>query len=191
MFGSVGLGLGSVPLIAWIGVSPIILMQESHLSVFAYALWQFPVFLASIAGTIVMRALTHILNLSRLTLLGAYGMALSALITFSAIFLLKGHYSAIILGTSCYAFSWSFTSSPLTRLTLFSTFIPKGTASAVMNLILMLIIALGNQIAGFLYIYYKNLSFNLFCAAIGIIYLFFYYLYYKNSIRFEANKEEI
>lgn len=190
MFGAVGLGVGTIPIIAWIGVSPVILMQESHLSVFSYALWQMPVFLASTAGNLGMRILTHFFTLSRITFIGTICMALSALITILAIYLFDKHYSAIIIGICCYAFSWGLASSPLTRLTLFSTFIPKGTASAVMNLTLMLIIALGNQTAGFLYIYYHNLSFSLFCGIAGILYVYFYYLFYKNSFHLEKEEEE-
>jgi DHA1 family multidrug/chloramphenicol efflux transport protein-like MFS transporter len=107
-------------------------------------------------------------------------MGLSAALMVLCIFILNIHYIAIIIGISCYAFAWGLTSGPLTRLTLFSTFIPKGTASAVMNLTLMLWIAAGNQIAGFLYVYYKNISFSLFCGAAGGIYIVFYGLFYKN-----------
>jgi DHA1 family multidrug/chloramphenicol efflux transport protein-like MFS transporter len=180
MYGAMGLGWGSVPIIAWIGLSPVILMQESHLSVFSYALWQMPVFMASTIGNLVMRNLTHFINLSRLVLIGTVVMGLSAALMVLCIFILNIHYIAIIIGISCYAFAWGLTSGPLTRLTLFSTFIPKGTASAVMNLTLMLWIAAGNQIAGFLYVYYKNISFSLFCGAAGGIYIVFYGLFYKN-----------
>ncbi len=188
IYGATGLGVGAIPLIAWIGVSPLILIQESHLSILSYALWQIPVFVASTIGNLVMRHLSNFVSLTRLTLIGSYGMGLSTLITVLAIFLLQGHYMAIIIGVCCYAFSWGLTSGPLTRLTLFSTFIPKGTASAGMNLILMLLVAAGNQIAGYLYADYKNFSFSLFCSVAGILYILLYYLFYKNLMRFEESK---
>jgi DHA1 family multidrug/chloramphenicol efflux transport protein-like MFS transporter len=189
MFGAISLGMGGVPLIAWIGVSPLILMKGSHLSAFSYAMWQIPIFMASTFGTLLMRYLTRFMPLRRLIRVGALFMLLSAIITCLLSFLVnKRHYIAIVFGISCFGFSWGLTSGGLTRLTLYSTSVPKGTASALMNLILMIIIALGNQIAGRLYTNHNNLNFSLFCALIGIIYVILYYFFNKNFVYFSEKK---
>lgn len=178
MFGTVSLGVGMIPIIAWIGVSPLILMQEGHLTLFAYALWQIPVFIACIVGSLSMRWLTRYMTLSRLAYVGSISMLLSGIIMIFLSILFKGHYIAIAIGISCYGFSGGLMNGPLTRLTLFSTPIPKGTASALISFALMFIMAIGNQVVGALYnTYHENLYFGLLCGMSGIVYIVFYYFF--------------
>ncbi len=48
--GSVALGLVGLPLMAWIALSPLLLVHHLKMSMLEYALWQLPIFGALIAG---------------------------------------------------------------------------------------------------------------------------------------------
>ena len=60
---------------------------------------------------------------------------------------------------------------PAQRLILFSTSVAKGTASSLMSLIYMGIMARGIEYANDYYALQGNMSFTLFCAACGLIYM--------------------
>jgi DHA1 family multidrug/chloramphenicol efflux transport protein-like MFS transporter len=61
--------------------------------------------------------------------------------------------------------------SPLSRFILFSTPVAKGTASALMSMILMSVQALGIQIANALYATHNNLILGLYCVLVSCLYM--------------------
>lgn len=170
MQGSIALGMATIPIIAWIGVSPLILIKTAHLNVIHYALWQLPVFFSATFGNMAMRYLSRSIGLEKIIFLGSLFVFLSLLSTPFLSFLLQEHYVAIVLGISFYSFGLGLISAPLNRLTLFSTNVPKGTASALISICTMVLIALGNQCAGWVYLTRHNLYFALFCMSCGCIY---------------------
>ena len=56
--GALALGFVSLPLLAWIAQSPIIIISGEHLSSYEYGLLQVPIFGALIAGNLVLARLT-------------------------------------------------------------------------------------------------------------------------------------
>ncbi len=52
--GSAALGLVGLPLIGWIGLSPVLLIHDEGLSTMEYALWQLPVFGGLILGNLII-----------------------------------------------------------------------------------------------------------------------------------------
>lgn len=171
MMGSIANGAACVPIIAWIGTSPLILIKQAHMSVIHFGLWQIPIFIFVTFGNYLMRLLTHHVNLVRLSNIGSGIMVLSLLLTSILPILFNNHYLALIVGLSCYAIGLGFIGAPITRLTLFSTIIPKGTASALMSMIGMLLMATGNQLGGWVYATQNNTDFGLFCGLAGLVYL--------------------
>src|SRR5690606_15625707 len=59
MLGATILGILSTPCIAWIAISPIIIVTNGKLSVIDYALWQLPLFGGDILGNYYLRQLTR------------------------------------------------------------------------------------------------------------------------------------
>jgi MFS transporter, DHA1 family, multidrug/chloramphenicol efflux transport protein len=175
MFGSLAIGFASVPIIAWIGTSPLILMKHAKLSVIEYGLWQIPIFMSAILGNITMRYHTYKHSLAQLAAIGSFAIINSLLLTAILPIAFHSHYLAIIFGMCLYSFGLGFTSAPLNRLTLFSTIIPKGTASAMISALLMALTGLGNEFAGWIYNSQNNLYFATFCATCGILYYFCFY----------------
>ena len=176
MLCSIAFGLASVPIIAWIGTSPIMLIHSAHLTVIEYGLAQVPIFLAAIAGNLAMRHATQYMSLSSIIRYGSYGFVVSLLLMTLAGFY-QPDYRVVIAGMSLYAFAMGFISAPLNRIALFTTAIPKGTASALISVILMVICSIGNQLAGWLYLNYDMMSFFIFNGAVALIYQYVYNLY--------------
>lgn len=176
MLGSFSLGLAHVPIIAWIGTSPLILIKVAHLKVIYYGLWQIPIFFASILGNFAMRKSTYRKTLHQLTEFGSTVIVVGLIITGLLPLLINASYVWIIVGISFYSFGLGFTSAPLNRLVLFSTSVPKGTAAAMSSMILMMTISIGNELAGWIYSDLNNVTFSLFCGLFGLIYLFVYRL---------------
>ena len=74
-------------------------------------------------------------------------------------------------GLIIYFFGLGLTGSPLARFTLFSTEITKGTASALMGLVLMSLQAVGIELVNHLYSSHNNLIFVAYCAGVGVVYI--------------------
>ena len=59
VLGSLSLGVIFLPCMAWIGLSPVILVKSAHLTIIDYSLWQIPVFGAYILGNVYLHRMTH------------------------------------------------------------------------------------------------------------------------------------
>lgn len=171
VFGSIGLGLVGLPCVAWIGLAPIVLVTVAKLSLVDYGLWQIPIFGAIIAGNLTLRRLTHSFSLEKLLQMGSLIVAFGL----SAMLVLRGlggeSFIWLIPGLIIYFFGLGIVGSPLSRFILFSTEIAKGTASALMSMILMSVQAAGVQIANLLYAEHSNLTLSTYCFVVGLIYL--------------------
>ena len=100
--GSAALGLVGLPLIGWIGLSPVLLIHDEGLSTLDYALWQLPVFGGLILGNLVINriadrhALTTLVRLALWPfLIGLLGMMLGTWLYPSV--------PSLVIGMSVYA----------------------------------------------------------------------------------------
>lgn len=170
MFGTLVVGLLSLPCIAWIAVSPLIIVSQAHLSIYTYALWQLPMFIALMLGNVYLRYLTRHYDLSRILFTGAgitlLGMLLAAVLPF--VFDARFHW--LMPGLVIYGFGMGVTYSPLTRRLLFATEVSKGTAYAMISMISMITQAIGVELVNYVYQSHNNLHFALYCAATGLFF---------------------
>ncbi|WED42178.1 MFS transporter [Legionella cardiaca] len=170
-FGSAALGLVGLPCIVWIALAPVILIKDAHLSVIEYGVWQIPLFGASIAGNWFLQRLTHKGSLKKILLIGSMLVVLSLLLVLILPLLISDYFLWLMPGLIVYFFGLGVVAAPLSRLILFSTPVGKGTTSAFMSMLGMLIQAVGIEIANYLYATHNNILFGLYCALAGIIYL--------------------
>lgn len=173
MLASIANGLIAVPCLAWIALSPIILMTEAKLTVIQYALWQIPVFTASILGNWFLHYLTGRLSLQKILFMGSCIAVFSLLLCGLFAVAIHPYFVWLMPGLILYFFGLSMCGGPLQRIILFSTPVAKGTASALMTLIIMGFLGGGIEIANLAYAEHNNLHFALFCGASGIAYLMF------------------
>lgn len=171
MMGSIAMGLLAMPCLAWIALSPIILIGDAGMSLFQYGLWQIPLFGASIVGNGVLQIMTRHGTLEKIILTGSVVATLSLLMVFILPASMNNNYIWLIPGLAGYFFGFGITGAPLSRFILFSTSVGKGTASALMSMIIMCIQAVGIETANFLYRSHDNMIFGLYCAIAGLFFL--------------------
>ncbi len=143
MQGSLALGLISIPLISWIGLSPLLLMHNLGLDAMSYGLWQLPIFGGLIAGNLALNYAASRFDLAaliRLALLPIVGGLLLA----SAGALSSGTLMALIPGMVVYSFGMGICNASLYRLTLFASPSGKGTVAAMLGMISIATIGLGS-----------------------------------------------
>ncbi|OEH48375.1 Multidrug transporter MdfA [Legionella parisiensis] len=187
-FGTLAAGTVGIPCIAWIALAPIILIVEAKLTVIQYGLWQLPVFGATILGNWFLHQLTYKYKIERIVFLGCIIMIIGAVLTSLLPFLYGNAYYYLLPGTIIYFFALSVINAPLNRFCLFVTPVSKGTASAVVSLCVMVVGALGTEIASIFYKQHNNLHFALYCNAVQLLFLIFTGLAFlpKNSVATES-----
>ncbi|MCX8960016.1 MFS transporter [Erwinia psidii] len=145
--GSIALGLVSVPCLAWVALSPVILIHDAGLSKMTYALLQLPVFLAMIAGNLTMGYLAGRLPLEQPMRIAAWpvlgGLILAAVCTAVD----PQSYLWLTAGLSLYGFGTGLVSAGLYRLTLFSSEAGKGSVAAMLGMLSIIIFAIGIELA--------------------------------------------
>lgn len=169
--GALAIGFASLPLLAWIAQSPVILISGEGLPPFEYGLLQVPIFGALIIGNITLAKLTGKRSVEQLIKLGAGPMVVGLVIAAAAT-LLSGHaYLWMTAGLSLYAFGIGIANAGLYRLTLFSSTMSKGTVSAAMGMISMAVFTLGIELAKVAYVEGGSGVFNLFNLISGLFWL--------------------
>ena len=171
ILGSMACGLISVPCLAWIALSPVMLVTMAKLSVIQYGLWQVPVFGAYILGNIALHRMTHARSILKLISIGSCIAGFSLLIVFALPYLIGPSFLWLLPGLIVYFFGLGLLSAPLNRFILFSTSVSKGTATALMSMITMCVIGLGIEGANYIYATHNNLLFGLYCGLTAIIYM--------------------
>jgi DHA1 family multidrug/chloramphenicol efflux transport protein-like MFS transporter len=172
VLGSLALGMISVPCMAWIGLSPIMLVNGAHVTVIEYGLWQLPVFGAYILGNMYLHRLTHHRTVKEMIVIGSSIAVVSLFIVFFLPMFMNQHFFWIMPGLIAYFFGAGIISAPWSRFILFSTDVSKGTASALMSMIFMSIQAVGIEVANALYTTHNNRLFSLYCVWSAVVYCF-------------------
>jgi len=172
-FGTIALSLLSIPCMAWIALSPIILISQAKLTVIQYGLWQIPVFGATILGNWALHHLTYKYKIKPIIFLGSLIMSIGLIITALLPYFFGTDYKLLLPGFIIYFFSLSLIHAPLNRFCLYVTSVSKGTASALISLTTMIVGALGIGLANKVYSTHINLDLAVFCNVTGLFFLFF------------------
>lgn len=172
-YSALALGLVGIPCLSWIALAPVILIAEGKLSVIQYGLWQLPIFGATILGNWCLHRLTYKYKIKGLIYLGCVIMTIGLILMALLPYLYGDNYQYLLPGIIIYFFSLSIINAPLNRHCLFVTSVSKGTASALISLSVMVIGAIGIEIASIFYRSHSNLYFALFCNITGVFFLLF------------------
>ncbi|GLR07330.1 multidrug transporter MdfA [Mixta theicola] len=171
MSGSLAIGLVFIPILAWVALAPVILMQDEGLSRMDYALLQLPVFLAMIAGNLTLSRLSSRLPIEGPLRFGAWpilaGLALAALTS-----LIDNHsYLWLTAGLSLYAYGAGMVNAGLYRLTLFASSAGKGSVAAMLGMVSIIAFALGIELTKYGYFHGGSAWFSLINLASGLLWL--------------------
>ncbi|EKN6163465.1 TPA: MFS transporter [Yersinia enterocolitica] len=169
--GSLALGFASLPLLTWIAQSPVILISGEQLSTVEYGILQVPIFGALIIGNLTLAKLSGKTSVPQLIRYGAGPMIIGLMIAAGSTLYSSHAYLWMTAGLSLYAFGIGLANAGLVRLTLFSSDISKGTVSAAMGMISMMVFTLGIEFAKVAYLWGNSGIFNLFNLISGLLWL--------------------
>lgn len=176
-------GLIGIPCIAWIALAPVIMIAEAKLTVIQYGLWQLPIFGATILGNWCLHRLTYKYEIKAIIIMGSVIMAIGLILTALFPYLYGNNYQYLIPGIIIYFFSLSIITAPLSRYCLFVTSVSKGTASALISLSVMIVGAIGIELASSFYSSHNNLHFGLYCNVVGLLFMLFIGLtFWKSNV---------
>ncbi|HAU3160358.1 TPA: MFS transporter [Salmonella enterica subsp. houtenae] len=179
--GALALGFVSLPLLAWIAQSPIIIISGEQLSSYEYGLLQVPVFGALIAGNLVLARLTSRRTVRSLIVMGGWPIVVGLIIAAVATMVSSHAYLWMTAGLSVYAFGIGLANAGLVRLTLFSSDMSKGTVSAAMGMLQMLIFTVGIEVSKHAWLSGDNGLFSLFNLANGVLWLLLMLVFLKDK----------
>ena len=171
ILGSMALGLSYLPCMAWIALSPVMLIKNANLTIIQYSFWQIPVFGAYILGNLVLHRMTHRGTVKKMISIGSFATGVGLLVAFVLPIFMGPYFLWLMPGLILYFFGVGILGAPLGRLILFSTHVSKGTASALMSMVSMCIQALGIEWANLMYLSHNNLMFGTYCAMTGFLYV--------------------
>ncbi|KNH46074.1 MFS transporter [Pseudomonas lini] len=142
---TIALGLMSLPLIAWIGLAPLLLVRSQGLSTLHYGLWQIPVFAAVILGNLILNRLIASTELTQLIRYALWPFC-GGLVALTAITFIGASTVLLVSCLSVYAIGLGMSNAALYRLALFSSDDSKGLVSAMVGMISIAVMGVGGSI---------------------------------------------
>ncbi|HEM6832628.1 TPA: multidrug efflux MFS transporter MdtM [Citrobacter koseri] len=172
LFGAATLSLSYIPLMSWVAVSPVILIDAGGMTTAQFAWAQVPVFGAVIIANMMVARVVKDPGDPRF-IWRAPPIQLVGLAILIAGNLLWPHvWLWSVLGTSLYAFGIGMIFSTLFRFTLFSNTLPKGTVSASLNIVILTVMAVAIEVGRGLWFTGGKIPFHLLAVVAGIAAVF-------------------
>lgn len=166
--GSAALGLIGLPLIGWIGLSPVLLITDEGLSKMEYALWQLPVFGGLILGNLIINRIADRYPLTSLVRGALWPFLIGLAAALLATWIHPG-VPSLVVGLSIYALGLGIGNAVLYRMTLFSSEQSKGLVSAMLGMITIALLGLGGVVMAMLGAGASLLAFALASAVAGVL----------------------
>lgn len=142
---SLALGLMSLPLIAWIGLAPLLLMHLHGVTALEYGLWQIPVFSAVIVGNLILHRLLSSCSLRRLIRLALWPYCCGLLLLLASAFA-GDSFSWTVAALAVYAVGLGMSNAALYRLALFASDDSKGLMSAMIGMLSIAVMGAGGAL---------------------------------------------
>lgn len=172
LFGAATLSLSYIPLMSWVAVSPVILIDAGGMTTAQFAWAQVPVFGAVIIANMMVARVVKDPGDPRF-IWRAPPIQLVGLAILIAGNLLWPHvWLWSVLGTSLYAFGIGMIFSTLFRFTLFSNTLPKGTVSASLNIVILTVMVVAIEVGRGLWFNGGKIPFHLLAVVAGIAAVF-------------------
>ncbi|WP_312383586.1 MFS transporter [Atlantibacter subterraneus] len=179
--GALSIGFVSLPLLAWIAQSPVLIISGEKISTYEYGLLQVPIFGALIIGNLVLARLTSRRTVRALIIMGGWPIMLGLAVAAVATVVSSHAYLWMTAGLSIYAFGIGLANAGLVRLTLFASDMSKGTVSAAMGMLQMLIFTVGIELSKHAWLLGGNGLFSLFNLANGLLWLGLMVIFLKDK----------
>lgn len=162
----------AVPVMLWIALSPVFLIEELKLSSFQYGLSQIPVFGGLIVGNVLLARWVEKKPLGHTVLIGFPFMVVGVLIMLLGLIFTEYVLWGLIVGMSMVALGEGLSYAVMYRFALMSSDISKGTVAAAMATMVMVFFAATIEITKYLYILWHLKGFWLMCALGALVFTF-------------------
>lgn len=172
MCGSLAIGMVFVPLLAWVALSPVILIHDRGLDRMTYGLLQLPVFLAMIAGNLTLSKLVGHMPIEQPIRLAAWPILIGLPLAVVAALPFIDSYQWMIVGLSFYSYGAGVVNAGLYRLTLFSSNAGKGSVAAMLGMVSITVYTIGIEVAKFSLFISGNMGFSLVNLISGLLWFF-------------------
>lgn len=159
------LPLVCMPLMLWIALSPVMLVDYLGLTSMQYGLAQFPVLGGLIIGNLVLLKIIDRLPLGKTILIGLPLMLAGTIILFIGSIWQDYYILCLILGMSLLSFGEGLSFSVLYRFALMSSNVSKGTVAAAVSVLMMFSFFIFLELGRVLYESFHIWAYSLICFA--------------------------
>ncbi|BBL21837.1 hypothetical protein F939_00906 [Acinetobacter radioresistens DSM 6976 = NBRC 102413 = CIP 103788] len=156
----------SMPLMLWIALSPVMLVEELGLSSLQYGMAQFPVLGGLILGNIVLIKVIDKLALGKTVLIGLPIMLFGTFILLLGVIWPAYFLWSLIIGMTLISFGEGLSFSVLYRFALMSSQVSKGTVAAAVSMLLMFSFFIIIELVRMLYEQFHLLGYSLACLVL-------------------------
>jgi len=170
MLGIASMAFIAIALLVWIALSPLILIDYAGLTSVQYGWLQIPVIGSVIIGNFILHYVTKKLSLPKIVFISTVLVVLGLLTGFIWVYVQNGYFLGIVVGTSIYSLGLGIGNGVIYRQTLFTNQTSKGTVSAVISIITMLIFSLSIELSKQLYAMPNNKHLMALFLLIGLAY---------------------
>ncbi len=163
---TLALPMVSMPLMLWIALSPVMLVEELGLSSLQYGMAQFPVLGGLILGNIVLIKVIDKLVLGKTVLIGLPIMLFGTFILLLGVIWPAYFLWSLIIGMTLISFGEGLSFSVLYRFALMSSQVSKGTVAAAVSMLLMFSFFIIIELVRMLYEQFHLLGYSLACLVL-------------------------
>jgi DHA1 family multidrug/chloramphenicol efflux transport protein-like MFS transporter len=160
---TLALPMVSMPLMLWIALSPVMLVEELGFSSMQYGLAQFPVLGGLIVGNIVLIKIIDKLALGTSVLMGLPIMLLGTVVLLAGVIWQDYRVWCLIAGMTLISFGEGISFSVLYRFALMSSEVSKGTVAAAVSMLLMFSFFIIIELVRMMYEHYHYLAYSVAC----------------------------
>lgn len=160
---TLALPMVSMPLMLWIALSPVMLVEELGFSSMQYGLAQFPVLGGLIVGNIVLIKIIDKLALGKSVLMGLPIMLLGTVVLLAGVIWQDYLIWCLIAGMTLISFGEGISFSVLYRFALMSSEVSKGTVAAAVSMLLMFSFFIIIELVRMMYEHYHYLAYSVAC----------------------------
>lgn len=163
------LPLACLPIMLWIALSPIMLVEKLGFSSTQYGMAQVPVLGALILGSVVLVKIIDKYPLGQTVLFGLPTMLVGAVIILLGIFFVPEYFVyMLIIGMTIMSFGEGICFSVLYRLAMMSSDVSKGTVASAMSMMMMFSYFIVLEVSRILYAAYDIAAFAV-CSLVLIL----------------------
>lgn len=163
------LPLACLPIMLWIALSPVILVENLGFTSTEYGLAQIPVLGALILGSVILVKIIDKYPLGQTILFGLPTMLIGALIIVFGLFIPDYFAWTLIIGMTIMSFGEGICFSVLYRLAMMSSNVSKGTVASAMSMMMMFSYFIVLEFSRILYEAFALYAFSFCCLTLVLL----------------------